>query len=137
MLRRYLASAAVCAAWTLAFNLPPPASASPERSDHVYVIVMENQSFDNLVGRNKVDPTTGNLLQRDTPYITGLAQTMELSTLYFGVTHPSLPNYLAQIAGDYFGVQDDNPSCYAVPAPGPGCQQIDGRTSSTVSRANT
>jgi hypothetical protein len=27
---------------------------------------------------------------------------------YFGVTHPSMPNYLAAIAGDNFGIQDDN-----------------------------
>ncbi len=124
MLRKALATAAVCAASALALSVPSPASAS-ERFDHVYVIVMENQSFDNLFGRNKVDPTTGIILQPDTPYITGLAQTVGLSTLYFGVTHPSLPNYLAQIAGDYFGVQDDNSSCFEVPAPEPGCHQVD------------
>ncbi len=125
MLRKSFATAAVCAASALAFNVPSLASASPERFDHVYVIVMENQSFDNIVGRNKVDPATGNILQPDTPYITGLAQTVGLSTLYFGVTHPSLPNYLSQIAGDYFGVQDDNSSCFEVPAPEPRCDRID------------
>ncbi len=27
---------------------------------------------------------------------------------YYGVTHPSMPNYIASIAGDNFGMQDDN-----------------------------
>jgi hypothetical protein len=27
---------------------------------------------------------------------------------YYGVTHPSMPNYLAAVAGDNFGIQDDN-----------------------------
>ena len=27
---------------------------------------------------------------------------------YYGVTHPSMPNYIASIAGDNFGIQDDN-----------------------------
>jgi hypothetical protein len=31
-----------------------------------------------------------------------------MASHYFGVTHPSMPNYLAAIAGDNFGIQDDN-----------------------------
>ncbi len=30
-----------------------------------------------------------------------------------GVTHPSLPHYLAVVAGDDFVVKDNNPSCFA------------------------
>lgn len=89
------------------------------------MIVMENQSFDDLVGRNKLDPTTGNLLQPDTPYITGLAQTAGSRPYTSASRTRAWPNYLSQIAGDYFGVQDDNSSCFAVPAPGAGCHQID------------
>jgi phosphatidylinositol-3-phosphatase len=99
------------------------ASAQPT-FDHVYVLMMENQSFDNLIGRNKLDPS-GNFLAPDTPFITALGtQASGMSSLYFGVTHPSLPNYLTQIAGDYFGVQDDNASCFAQPPPGPGCHAL-------------
>ncbi|PZR86659.1 MAG: hypothetical protein DLM68_09420, partial [Hyphomicrobiales bacterium] len=29
------------------------------------------------------------------------------------MTHPSLPNYLAMIAGDEFGISDNDPSCFA------------------------
>jgi acid phosphatase len=51
------------------------------------------------------------------PFLTQLAQTNRLATLAFGVTHPSLPNYLSLIAGNSFGVHDDNGSCYARPRP--------------------
>jgi hypothetical protein len=103
-----------------------PASAQPT-IDHAWVIMMENQSFDDVIGRDLVNPS-GNPTTPDTPFITGLATTNGLATLYFGVTHPSLPNYLSMVAGDYFGVQDDNPSCYAEPPPGSGCHAIKGKS---------
>src|SRR5665213_3605189 len=31
-----------------------------------------------------------------------------LATNYFGVTHPSEPNYVASVGGSFFGIQDDN-----------------------------
>ena len=70
------------------------------RLDHVYVIVLENQSFDEA-------------LFGPTPFIRHLAQTQGLATYYFGITHPSLPNYLAMIAGDDFGIRENRPSCFA------------------------
>jgi hypothetical protein len=42
------------------------------------------------------------------PYLTSLAHTYAMADHYYGVTHPSMPNYLAAIAGDNFGIQDDN-----------------------------
>jgi hypothetical protein len=39
-----------------------------------------------------------------------LSRAQGLATYYFGVTHPSLPNYLAMIAGDEFGIRDNKPS---------------------------
>jgi phospholipase C len=111
----------------LAVALATPAQAQPT-FEHVYLLMMENQSFDELVGHDKVNPSNGNILGPDTPFITSLAtQSSGIATLYYGVTHPSLPNYLSQIAGGYFGVQDDNPSCYAVPPPGPGCHAINAK----------
>jgi len=84
--------------------------------DRVFVIMMENHGFDQVVGAlqpgaNAEQPNAPLL----TPFITQLALTQGLQTFYFGVTHPSLPNYLATIAGDFFGVQDDNDSCFAMP----------------------
>lgn len=110
----------VLASWTLLFSLiaallstVAPASAATTRLHRVFVIMMENQGFDNVIGHQSASG------QLDTPYITQLAQRYGLSTYYFGVTHPSLPNYLAFISGNTFGIQDDNPSCYAMPPQSP------------------
>lgn len=92
-----------------------PASAHP--IDRIFVIMMENQSFDNVIGRHD----SVKVQQQDTPFITSLAEANGLSTLYFGTTHPSLPNYLALISGQFGGVHNDNPSCFAEPPPGPPC----------------
>jgi hypothetical protein len=68
--------------------------------DYVYLIVLENRGFDDA-------------LYGPSPFLLKLSQTQGLATYYFGVTHPSLPNYIAMISGDYFGIQDDAPSCFA------------------------
>jgi len=64
---------------------------------HIFMIVMENHSYDQIIG----NPSAPNLNHMATAY--GLA------TNYYGVTHPSEPNYVATIGGDYFGIQDDAP----------------------------
>ncbi len=83
--------------------------------DHIIIIVMENHSFDDIVGA-----TNGNGYHLFTPFLTQAAETGRLATMAFGVAHPSLPNYLSLIAGNYFGVHDDNGSCYT-PKPPKGC----------------
>jgi hypothetical protein len=72
-------------------------SAAPS---HIFLIVMENRSLDEVVGSPNV------------PFTTGLAARYGLETAYFAVAHPSLPNYLALIAGDTFGVTDDCEDCF-------------------------
>jgi len=61
--------------------------------DRVFVIMMENHGFDQVVGplqpnANSEQPNAPLL----TPFITTLALAQGLQTFYFGVTHPSLPN---------------------------------------------
>jgi phospholipase C len=63
----------------------------------VFVIMMENHSYSEIIGSALA------------PKINALAQTYGLATNYFGVTHPSEPNYVASIGGSFFGIQDDNP----------------------------
>jgi len=46
----------------------------------------------------------------DAPYLNSLANNYGVATHYFGVTHPSLPNYLAAISGDFQGIWDDCPA---------------------------
>jgi hypothetical protein len=64
--------------------------------DHVFVIMLENHSQSSVID----DPNA--------PYLTSLAHTYSMADQYYGVTHPSMPNYIAAIAGDNFGIQDDN-----------------------------
>jgi hypothetical protein len=59
------------------------------------VIVMENRESSSVLG------------QPDAPYINSLANSYGSATQWYGVSHPSLPNYLAMISGSTQGVQDD------------------------------
>jgi len=43
----------------------------------------------------------------DAPFTNQLARRYSVATSYHGVTHPSLPNYLAAISGDFQGVWND------------------------------
>jgi len=67
---------------------------------HVLVIFLENREFDEVVGNRRM------------PRFNRLAGEFTLLTRYFGVSHPSLPNYLALVGGDTFGVRSDCMSCY-------------------------
>src|SRR5579872_3686544 len=68
------------------------------RLDHVFVIMMENHSYGQIVG----NPTM--------PFINGQINKGEVSlaTNYFAVGHPSLTNYLEIVGGSNFGVRSDN-----------------------------
>jgi phospholipase C len=118
-MKRYFAALVLAFAGACWLSAMQPASAAVRPLDRAFVIMMENQGFDDVVGHLDVNNNP------DTPYITHLAARYGLATFEFGVTHPSLPNYLSLVAGDYFGVQDDNPSCYAKPSPPPPCDKVD------------
>jgi hypothetical protein len=78
----------------------PKASAVPGSSrSHVAVLVLENKEYGQVIG----NPAA--------PYLNSLARHYALATRYYGVTHPSLPNYLALTAGTTFGVHHDCTSC--------------------------
>ena len=67
------------------------------RLDHVFVIVLENHnSFDSFDSKGII----GN---PQAPNITALWNKYNIATNYNGVWHPSLPNYLAMITGDWIG----------------------------------
>jgi phospholipase C len=100
--------AAATAAPVLAtFGLSTAGSAQPAKGiphyQHVIEIMMENQSYDTIIGNP------------DAPDINALAGQYGLATDYFGVTHPSEPNYVTNMGGSYFGIQDDN-QFYCTPA---------------------
>ncbi len=70
---------------------------------HVFVIMMENTGFDSLIGNSNA------------PWINMAAQTNGLATNYFGVTHPSQPNYIAATSGSTNSVANDNDTTIDVP----------------------
>jgi phosphatidylinositol-3-phosphatase len=62
---------------------------------HVYLIVLENEEYGSLVG------------SANAPFLNGLIAKYGLATNYFGISHPSQPNYLALFSGSTQGVTDD------------------------------
>jgi phosphatidylinositol-3-phosphatase len=70
---------------------------------HVVVVLMENHSYSEVIGR--------------APYITSLAHRCGLATNYHAITHPSLPNYLALTSGSTHG---DTSDCSPDQCPVPG-----------------
>src|SRR5438309_7329633 len=65
--------------------------------DHVFVIVLENHNSFTSFG------SIGILDNPQAPQIQALADTYNVAPNYHGVWHPSLPNYLAMITGDWIG----------------------------------
>lgn len=65
------------------------------RLDRIFVIMLENHSQSSVIGNDNA------------PFLNRLAKRYTLADHYYGVTHPSMPNYVAAIAGDNFGIQDD------------------------------
>jgi len=63
---------------------------------HVFIIMMENTSYTSLIGNPNA------------PFINAAAANYGLATNYFGVTHPSQPNYIAATSGSTNGVINDN-----------------------------
>jgi hypothetical protein len=66
--------------------------------DHAFVIMMENTAYDDLL-----DPSNTH-----TPFIRSIASTYGLGTKYYGVTHVSLPNYLAATSGSNWNSNSDD-----------------------------
>jgi len=91
------------AASLLAVSLVPPALANEgkvpkgvPRLDHVFVIVMENHGYAQIIGNP------------NTPFANEYAKAVNSATNYFAVAHPSLTNYLEIAGGSNFGVLSDN-----------------------------
>ncbi len=79
-------------------STPTPPPLVPD-FEHIVIIVFENREFGSVIGSPKM------------PYFNTLANSYTLLTQYYAVTHPSLPNYIAMIGGDTFGITFDCTSC--------------------------
>jgi hypothetical protein len=71
--------------------------AAVPKLDNVFVIVLENHNSFTSFGSNGI---IGN---PQAPYITALWSKYNVATNYNGVWHPSLPNYVAMITGNWVG----------------------------------
>ena len=64
--------------------------------DHVFLILMENHGYSQIVG----NPAA--------PFTNRYAKTANAATNYFAIGHPSSTNYLEIVGGSNFGVRSDN-----------------------------
>jgi hypothetical protein len=85
----------VAAAGTL-FAQEGPVPTGMPHLDHVFVIMMENHAYPQVIG-NPSDP-----------FVNRYAQSVNSARNYFAVGHPSLTNYLEIVGGSNFGVRTDN-----------------------------
>jgi phospholipase C len=69
-------------------------------ASHIVVIAMENAEYDEVIGSSEAT------------YVNGLARRYGLATRSYGITHPSLPNYLALTSGSTHGVSSDCTDCH-------------------------
>jgi phosphatidylinositol-3-phosphatase len=68
---------------------------------HFVMIVLENRELGEVIGSGSA------------PYINTLARQGALASDYHAITHPSLPNYIALLAGDPLGIASDCTDCQA------------------------
>ena len=71
---------------------PPPSTAT---ADHVFLVVLENHSFGQVVGNPAM------------PYLNSLASAHSMAADYFADAHPSIPNYFMLTTGN-LQTFDDN-----------------------------
>lgn len=94
---------------TIQGTTPTTQSTSSARNtslQHIFYIMMENRGINQIIGNTA-----------DAPYLNQLASTYGTTTQFYGVTRPSLPDYLAAIAGDFQGIWDDCRAGAAVTCP--------------------
>jgi hypothetical protein len=74
------------------------------RFAHVFVLVFENKEYASIIGSPHA------------PTFNAMARRYGILTRYYGVSHPSLPNYLALVSGSTQGISSDCTAC-SVDAP--------------------
>jgi hypothetical protein len=89
------AAAAVLGAGAVHGNEIELPGANFGRLDHVFFIMMENQTNTDILGN------------ANAPFINAYAKVANQATNYFAVGHPSAPNYLEVTGGSNFGVSND------------------------------
>jgi hypothetical protein len=97
---RATARAAVAEPVAVGHRPPPPHGLPRPAASHVVLVVEENHEFSQVIGA------------RQAPFLNRLAARGTLLTRYYAITHPSLPNYVALVAGDPLGIHGDCRTCH-------------------------
>ncbi|MBI3805087.1 MAG: hypothetical protein HY282_15160 [Nitrospirae bacterium] len=69
--------------------------AGPKALPHLFVIMMENTRYETLIGNPNA------------PWINAAVSLYGVATHYYGISHPSQPNYIAATSGSTHGVTDN------------------------------
>ena len=83
---------------------------------HIVIIMFENREFGSVIGRSAM------------PNYNRLAREYTLLTQYYAITHPSLPNYIALMGGDTFGIDSNCRDCFRAETSLPDLLESSGRT---------
>lgn len=84
--------------------------------EHIITVLFENRNYTDIIGSAKM------------PVYNQLAEKYVLLTNYYGVAHPSLPNYISLIGGDTFGIKSDCTDCWLNQPSLPDLIEASGRT---------
>ncbi len=79
---------------TPAAIVPPPPPPPGAHLDHLVLVVLENKSYAEIIG--------------PAPWLTALSKQGASATNFFAIAHPSLPDYLALLAGKDFANSHDD-----------------------------
>jgi phospholipase C len=94
---------------------PTPKALIPDFA-HIVILIFENKEYGTIIGNKSL------------PNFNHYAQTYTLLNAHYAITHPSLPNYLALIGGDTFGITSNCNDCYLDAASLPDLIEASGRT---------
>jgi phosphatidylinositol-3-phosphatase len=87
-------------------TLPPTVTQPPTppplipNFQHIAIIMFENKEFGSVIGNPQM------------PTYNRLAREYTLLTQYYAIRHPSLPNYIALMGGDTFGIDTNCNDCF-------------------------
>jgi hypothetical protein len=77
----------------------PPAGAPEAGTSRIVLVLMENKEYGDVIG------------SPDAPYVNRLARRYSAPRHLYGIRHPSLPNYIALIAGSTLGIDTNCTDC--------------------------
>jgi phospholipase C len=94
----------------------PAVQALVPNFEHIVILIFENKEYGTIIGNKSL------------PNFNEYAKKYTLLDAHYAIRHPSLPNYLALIGGDTFGVKSDCTDCYVDATSLPDLIESSGRT---------